>query len=392
MAIKHIQTHHPKFLTAAILVSGFFLGMSTALVTYINSSFLETFVSARWVGAVFSIAYVGSLLAIQNYGRGIAKFGNSWLLYANILLQMLAYLTLAKAHAPAVLIVAFITFILTTTTTILNYDVYLKELAPVNKTGRLRGMFWTVVNLGFLVSPMITGALVELGGYRVVYFTSAIVLIPALLLMYAAFNGDRYRIPYRPHEPLAITLRRAWANRNMRGILAIAFALYFFYAWMVIYTPIYLLQAGFDWVDIGKMFTVMLLPFVLVEYPAGYIADKYIGETELLMIGFGIMAISLFALLTVSSFAGVMIVLLCSRIGASLVEIMRETYFYKKVRSGDLDMMETFRNMNPVAHIIAPATATVMLAFGAHVPTLFLILGLGMAFAAAIPSTMKDSR
>lgn len=178
----------------------------------------------------------------------------------------------------------------------------------------------------------------------------------------------------------------------MRGILAIAFALYFFYAWMVIYTPIYLLQAGFSWIEIGKMFTVMLLPFVIIEYPAGYIADKYIGETELLSIGFAIMAISIFALMTVNSFVGMMLALLCSRVGASLVEIMRETYFYKKVRSGDLDMMETFRNMNPIAHIIAPATATILLAFGAHVPSLFLVLGVGMAFAAAIPRTIKDTR
>ena len=54
------------------------------------------------------------------------------------------------------------------------------------------------------------------------------------------------------------------------------------YAWMVIYTPLHMLDLGFTWEEIGQIFTIMLIPFVLVEYPAGWLADKYIGETEMM--------------------------------------------------------------------------------------------------------------
>lgn len=366
--------------------------MSTALVTYINSSFLESFFGSKWVGVVFSIAYVVTLIVLQNYGRAIARFGNSWVLYANMLIQAAACLALGLSQSPVVIIPAFILFVVMVSTTIVNYDIYLKALAPVAKTGRLRGLFWTMANLGFLVSPLLTGRLVDAGGMPLVYKAAALLVIPAFILMYAAYNGNRYRIPYRHHEPLMITLRRLWTNTNIRGIFIVAFALYFFYSWMVVYTPLYLLEAGFDWNEIGLMFTVMLLPFVIVEYPAGYLADRYFGETEMLTLGLGIMAVSVFTFMTVSSFTGMMIVLFCSRVGASLVEIMRESYFYKIVKAGDLDMIDTFRNTASFAYVVAPILATAMFACGMPLSFLFLVLGLMLAFVSAVPGSIEDTR
>ncbi len=391
MSLKHLPTQHRGLLIAAILSSGFFLSMSTGLVLYINSSFLEAFVSARYVGVVFSLAYIATIVVMQNYGRLISRFGNSYVLYANMLAQLGALLVMAKSTSPWLVLPAFVAFIIAAATTIVNYDIYLKELATVHKTGRLRGIFWTVVNAGILVSPFTTGKLLAFGGFPLVYLVSAILIVPAVILMYVAYNGNRYRIPYRKHEGAGKTLRRIWKDRNMRGIFLIALALYLFYSWMVIYTPLYLLEAGFSWSEITVMFTFMLIPFVLVEYPAGYVADTYFGETEMLTIGLGIMAVSVFTFMVVDTFIGMMIVLFCSRVGASLVEIMRESYFYKTVKSGDLDMIDTFRNTGSFAYVLGPIIATGLMAAGLPFAALFFVLAFVLVFAAVLPGTIRDT-
>ena len=58
----------------------------------------------------------------------------------------------------------------------------------------------------------------------------------------------------------------------------------------------------------------MLIPFVLIEYPAGWLADKYLGETEMLTLGFVIIGIAVLALLQAATFWQVMFVLFLSRI------------------------------------------------------------------------------
>ena len=62
---------------------------------------------------------------------------------------------------------------------------------------------------------------------------------------------------------------------------------------MVIYTPIYLHEhIGLPWSDIGIIFTIMLLPFVLFEFPAGKLADGKWGEKEPPIIGIILIAVS----------------------------------------------------------------------------------------------------
>lgn len=374
------------------MMSGFLLGMSTALVIYINSSFLEAFVGKRWVGILFSAAYLVTLYAVQQYGGLIRRFSNIGVLCANFALQCSALLTLGFAQSKWLLVLAFIAFIVTSSTTIINYDLYLKGLGTRNTTGRMRGLFWTMVNSGYVISPFVTGRLVGSFGFSTAYIAAALLILPAFFLMLSAFSRDHAHATLNRHEPLAQTLARMWGNWNFRGIFLIAFTLYFFYSWMVVYTPLYLLQGGFDWADIGLIFSIMLIPFVVIEYPAGYIADKYLGETEMLMIGLFIMSISIFLLMSVTSFAGVLIALFLSRVGASLVEIMRESYFYKIVKAGDIDMIEIFRNVNAAAHIAGPAVASLILLVGFDLYMLFIVLALILVFAAGLPTTMRDTK
>jgi MFS family permease len=377
---------------AAILFSGFFVAMGTALVVYIHSSFLETVVSETQVGLVFAAGYFAAMLAMQRYGDLIKRFRNVTTLIWVLLFQMFVTVLMAvNVWAPLTLL-CFVLHIVCTTVTIINYDLFLKGLGGTSSTGRLRGLFWTLVNFGFVFSPFFTGQLVSYFGYRAAYMAAAFILIPSIFVIWLAYRNEQDTAVYRRHETVRKTLIRIWRRPNMRGIFSVAVLLYLFYSWMVIYTPLYLLESGFDWEQIGTLFTVMLIPFVLFEYPAGWLADKYFGETELLVLGFAIMALSVLGFLVATEFWVVMLMLFLTRVGASLVEIMRDTYFYKNVAANDLDMIETFRNTSSFGHLTGPVLASIFLWFGLDLPSIFIVLSLLMMVAVCIPESMVDTK
>ena len=156
------------------------------------------------------------------------------------------------------------------------------------------------------------------------------------------------------------------------------FILRFFFAWMVIYMPIYLhVHIGFSWSEIGIMFAIMLLPFALLELPAGKIADRWLGEKEILSAGFLIAALFtiLVSFITSNNFFIWTATLFMMRVGASLIEIMTESYFFKHVQGDDNNIISFFRITRPAAYIIGPIVASIALIF-LDLRFIFIILGL----------------
>jgi MFS family permease len=380
-----------RSLLQIVLTTGLLASLSTSLISYINSSFLETFLPKNWVGIVFSVAYAVTFLVIQNYALIIRKFKNHNVALIVFALEIVALLTLAANVHWFISLLAFILLVVCYNVIVINYDIFIEQLSTHQNEGRIRGLFWTASNLGFLLGPLMTGVLSAKYGFSAAYLIAGLLLIPVWLMI--AFSYKKAKaVKYKKHMHLYKTVARVHRNPNLRGIFLIAMMLYLFYSWMVIYTPIHLLEIGFTWEQIGVIFTVMLVPFVLIEYPAGWLADKYLGETEMLTLGFGIMGSAVTLLLFTSSFWGVMLVLFLSRIGASLVEIMRDVYFYKKVDEDDLDLIDLFRNMRSVAYVFGPILASVLLAFNFGMYGVFIVLSLLMFAAMFVPITIKDTK
>jgi fucose permease len=135
---------------------------------------------------------------------------------------------------------------------------------------------------------------------------------------------------------------------------------------MVIYTPLYLSQViGFSWSEIGAIIFVGLMAYVLFEWPIGIIADRYIGEKEMMAVGFVIMAVSVswFAFLTDASLLLWMVAMFISRTGASLVETTCESYFFKHAQSIDTHKISMFRMVYPFASIVGALTGSIALLF-----------------------------
>jgi MFS family permease len=240
-----------------------------------------------------------------------------------------------------------------------------------------------------LGSPFLAGRILNLYPQRydlLFFITLPAILLLILLSIFVLKEKDRQE--FKLSSPWQ-AIKRLYFSQNkndgdIKKILIINFLLHFFYAVMVVYSPIYLREViGLSWQNIGIVFSFMLLPFVLFEMPLGRLADKYFGEKEILFISLLLMALSTAAipLITTASLIGWSLILFLTRTGAAGTEIMTETYLFKKIDSDNTDIVAVSRNNIPLAYLLAPILGTVFsvfLPFYLIFPTLALILLSGL--------------
>ena len=271
-------------------------------------------------------------------------------------------------------------------------DIFVETVAKdESKTGSVRAAYMTMANITILISPAIVALLLYNNVYSYVYTASTIFLIP---LYYFIKKFKKVREKPIKHIRIKETVLEYLKNKDLYNIFISSFLLQLFYAFMVVYTPLYLSQhIGFTWSEIGVMFTIMLLPFVLFEVPIGEIEDGKYGEKEFLTIGFIVMGLStlFISFITVKSFWVWATVLFITRIGASLVEVSTESYFFKKVDQEKTDVISFFRISRPLSFIVAPILATLSLQF---VPFqyIFIIIGLCMIAGTYYSLNLLDTK
>ncbi len=107
------------------------------------------------------------------------------------------------------------------------------------------------------------------------------------------------------------------------------------------------------------------LAYVILEFPLGILADKYIGEKEIL--GFGLLIIiistSWISFVTATSVAVWAAILFITRVGASFVEVATESYFFKQIDGSDAQVISFFRITRPLAYVLGALIASLVILY-----------------------------
>ena len=388
----------------------FFFSAQVSLTIYIDSSFLKDRVLAtpsmntmsvwqdpeHFVGAIYTLASLITLFALLYAPRILRKVGNyrwtiSVLILHAILLFALSLFSSAWLVIPLFVVEAALISIL-----YFNIDVFLERYSKDATTGAVRGLFLMIGSIAWLLPPMFAGQIIDASGFSTVYFVAAVLMLPTIFIMMRYFSNFQ-DLKY-DDASLFMTRAQSKAHPDIGNILITNFFMHFFYAWMVIYTPLYLHNhIGFSYQQIGLMLTAALTAFVIFPYPTGRIADKYIGEKELLVGGFLLMATTSAILPYLpNASSGILlwvIVLFFGRAGAATVETMTESYFFKKIDGHNAGLIGYFRRSRPLAFIAAPVLASLLLQLNiVHIEGLFTILAALMLVAIYFPLQLTDTK
>ena len=376
----------------------FFFNLHLAFGLYINSSFLSEAkgFSDHHVGLIFAAGALGGA-TITLLARKLSQWVGSArrLFFLSIIGALVALFGFVFADSPILVAVLFAGY--WTLSYLFNFiaDILVEGYSDDSTTGDTRGVFLTIAGLGTMLAPFAAGKLTSNDdGFTMVYMAAAVLLLVSMagMLIYR----KKLKEPKFNKVGIVKGLKGFFKSRNLSGAFGANFLLQFFFSWMIIYVPIHLSQnIGLGWDKIGLIFTVMLLPFVLIEIPLGKIADRLLGEKEILQVGTILMMIStaVLALVTSSSVILWMGLLLGTRIGASAVQVASEAYFFKQVSERDLSHISIFRLATPLAFTMGPLVGTAILAIpGFQLPWLFLVLPVISAFSIPLVARVTDTK
>jgi len=341
----------------------FLTGFSQAVIIYVMSYYFKLASGTENVGFFYTAIFILVLILLVNLHKLVKKWGKSQV-FLFALLAKIGVLTWLSLIEPSFWSIALLgVYLVLNSLEWATLDVILESFSRNHLSGRIRGTYLTILNLGFLCGPFLSAKILAAADFRGIFIFILIINALAFILALAGLRNVNH--DFSQNLGVKDLIKKVLKRKDILNIYYISFVLEFFYALMVIYTPLYLLDLGFSWEKIGIIFTVMLIPFVLLQYPAGILADKKIGEKELIIASIIMMATAT-ALVYFTHSQSLFIwslLLFATRIGAALIEILRDSYFFKRVSGYDVDLINFFRTSMPLAYIVSTFLSGMVLIF-----------------------------
>lgn len=375
-----------------LFVTNIFISFHYALIIYINSSFLSKFFTETQVSYLYIIGSILDTILLLNASKILQKLGNYRFIVATITIELISTIGLMFGTNAFLVSLSFLIHVFTVSLLLFNMDVFVEGASlDETKTSSIRATYLTLTSIAIVIAPTIVSFLVLDDSYTYVYLLSSLFLIP---LYYLVSKFKKIKSENIVHIKIRETIAEYIKNKDLYNIFICQAILQLFYAYMVIYVPIYLSKyIGFSWSEIGVMFTIMLLPFVLFELPVGELEDFQYGEKEFLTIGFIIMGLAtiFISFMTAKEFWMWTAILFISRIGASFTEISSESYFFKNVDKNKTNVISFFRISRPISFIIAPLLATLVIQF---IPFqyVFIFIGMIVLYGTRHSMALKDTK
>jgi MFS family permease len=340
---------------------------------------------------------VGSILALIasiNIARSVKKFHTYGFTFGIALAEIVIITIFGHTHNIYLLPIFFIVHFVLQVLLNISLNIFIENFTIHAKVGSVRGLFLAVFNLAVLISPFIGGSILKHYSFSTLYTVAACMLIPYLFFLHKYLK--HMREPAYHQVNLLGAAKVAFKNKNLRAAIIGELVVNSFYATMVIYSPLYLTAIGVPLTDYMMIILPLaLIPLVVLPYELGYLADKKFGEKEMLIIGLLILTVTtlLFAIITTTTLWVWVLLLLVSRIGASFVETMSFTYYFKKVGAEDPSLTALFINMQGVGMLIVGTVGVIVAPFLGERPQLmFIILGCAILWSISYVLPMKDTR
>ncbi len=386
-----------------ILVSVLLLSFHFYFIYYVNSTYVAAYVGEKFVSLIFGLGALFNIILFLLAPKILRKFGIIKMTLTIALIEILAVLVMAFPMYPAIAILAFLLHMMVAAVLIYCMDMLLEHYSEVEDMGSIRGMFLTMWNIPVIITPFIAGIILgndtisfnALGesavgilhnaGFWKIYLIGAIFLIPFAIIL--KVNFSKFKDPIYPKMNVRQTLRSFYDNHNIFDIFADRLLLNLYFAWSVVYLPIYLHHyVGFAWSEIGIILSISCLPYVLFQRLIGKIQDRLHDEKKILIWGFFLLALSTFILpfLNVQNIYLWIVLLFMAHIGGAFVEVSSESYFFKHVSPTDSTFISLFRMTRTLPYIIMPPIIAISLAFlpfGHMFFILSIIMFVGMRYA-----------
>src|SRR6185369_7930566 len=160
-----------------IYLAGFVFSLPIALMAYINSSYISTFIDEKSVGIIYALASIVSIFALLLVPKIFRKIGGSKFLFWIIALDSLSIFLFAfskNALSAAILFISAFTF------NILIYftlDEILRIFSKESSIGTIRGSYLALSNFAWIIAQILLGTILGEFSFKMIYLVSFVLMI-----------------------------------------------------------------------------------------------------------------------------------------------------------------------------------------------------------------------
>lgn len=364
---------------SSILILFFFRAFSAALLFPVLVIYIKQIVHTDAnTSLVLTLSYLLAIPSNIFSSQIIRHFQKKKaLLLSLVFLAVTLFLFTLFTHvAYLVLIFGLYTFFLT----LLNFNLtlYVRHVSTKKNLASNEGIAGAINNIGWMIGPILGGYLGQQFGVQWVFLLSGVTILAALFLIkgVSLFKED-FLIPdrkikfYKPIPFFAI-IRKFLTNTDLIRAYFNSFGLRFLYAgWGLM--PLFLQELGMEMRVIGLLSGTIALPWVILEYPIGWKADK-IGEKKFIVPGF--LGVSLLTFLFGFAKSGWILGILwfIGVIFTTFIEMTSESYAFRILKEKGVEMVSLYRTADSLPYAIAPFIAFLVLRFF-PLPIWFIVLG-----------------
>ena len=352
--------------TRILYISYFFFSWGIGFTVYSNSKVIEIINGRDSIGIVYGLSAALSLILSTWVTPHLIKFlGNRRTVGLAIVLSLISLIGIMYSYDKLITAISFILFFASQILISFSFDVFFEHNTLKGNSAQARGLLVSLQHIGRMLGPMIAAIITYNSGLRAPYKISFLLLILTGILLFLGTKKFKDR-SYSPRSLLS-SIKIIWRRADIRKPLTSILLLQIFYALMVTFVPIYLADIiGIEPKSLGLMFTVMLLPFVLLGYPIGKSLDKGTSGRRAAQYGLIIMIATTLAFPFIQTKSVIIwgLVLLISRIGAVILETAGDGIFFRSIKEEETELLGIMRDMQPMGYFIASLVGVIVLSIG----------------------------
>jgi len=204
--------------------------------------------------------------------------------------------------------------------------IILRDKSKDGSVSKNTGLIYTLLNIAWLLGPVLAGFLSVRFGVRSVFLIAGILMFSAFLfLKFSGFKDNRKNEKVRGNifgfVKNFFSKKKFILNYVVRGGIS------FWWAFIYIFIPIYIIESGRSSLIVGYFLAGVVAPLIFLEYPFGKIAGRK-GFKKMFFRGYIILAIVSIFCFFIGDFYAILVLLILGSVGAAMLEPTTEAYFF----------------------------------------------------------------
>jgi MFS family permease len=321
-----------KFSIVSLIACFAFAQIDAILSMYIDS-FVHNDALVGLIIAAFTIVCLAGFFILVPF---FEKHRPDRLFLGSLIVYAIAYLLLALTKNFILFLIIGLIVTLTYVVRTSSSGVLLRDISKVKDIGKNESIIYSLINIAWLLGPLIAGFASDNYGMRSVFLLSTIFIIISIFAFLFSRVKDSH-VTKKVHKNVFANLKSFFSNKDLMKAYVARGGVEVWWALIYIYMPLLILDQGKSFFWVGAFLFCNTIPLVALEYFFGKKVDK-IGYKKFFIWGFGILLFcSFISFIVFDNFVLVLILLIIASIGLAILEPSTEAYFFKLVKKKDED-------------------------------------------------------